>query len=65
MVDRSAEVGPWLIVVDAMDYDRAVELGRTMGSLGVTGRFMRGPMEKGQEGAGIWRASGLIRGRAA
>lgn len=42
MVDLSAKAGPWVIVVDAMSYEKANELGRTMGSMGVTGRFMRG-----------------------
>ncbi len=55
MVDRSADVGPWLIVVDAMDYDRADELGRTMGSLGVTGRFMRGEVADCMADAARWR----------
>ena len=47
MVDRSADVGPWLIVVD--------ELGRTMGSLGVTGRFMRGEVADYMADAARWR----------
>ncbi|MBU5404704.1 hypothetical protein KQI08_02060 [Paraeggerthella hongkongensis] len=55
MVDRSADVGPWLIVVDAMDYDRADELGRTMGSLGVTGKFMRGEVADCMADAARWR----------
>ena len=38
-----------------MDYDRAVELGRTMGSLGVTGRFMRGDVADYMADAARWR----------
>jgi hypothetical protein len=35
-------VGPWLIVVDAMDYDTACTLGKLMGAHGVTGTFLTG-----------------------
>lgn len=42
MLDYTEPCGPWLIVIDKMDYDQAGELGKTMGKRGLTGRFMRG-----------------------
>ena len=42
MLDYTEPCGPWLIVIDKMDYDQAGELGKTMGERGLTGRFMRG-----------------------
>ena len=33
---------PWVIVIDAMTHDQAIEIGKLLGSHGVTGRFMAG-----------------------
>ena len=35
---------PWVIVVDPIDYEKACEAGRALGSVGVTGRFMNGSL---------------------
>lgn len=33
---------PWVIVIEAMDYEKACEIGRLLGANGVTGRFLSG-----------------------
>lgn len=33
---------PWVIVVDAMSYEKAQEVGKALGECGVTGLFMTG-----------------------
>lgn len=40
--DDPAEKRRWVIVVEAMDHDQAVELGRVMGGMGLGGRFVSG-----------------------
>lgn len=40
----SAEKTPWVIVVEDMDDGKAREVGKLLGSHGVTGKFCRGTL---------------------
>lgn len=38
------EKTPWVIVIEDMDDAKALEIGKVLGSRGVTGRFCRGSL---------------------
>ena len=58
-----AEPVPWVIVVDAMNYEQAAEVGRVLGGKGVTGRFMRGSFADALKRYSDWKRQqeGLFR----
>ena len=47
---------PWVIVVDAMSQEQAVEAGRALGGIGVTGRFMSGSFADALKRYSDWKA---------
>ena len=45
----------WVIVVDAMSHDQAVELGKAMGSMGLTGQFLGGSLARNLQRFSKWQ----------
>ena len=46
---------PWVIVVDSMSHDQAMELGKTMGSMGLTGQFLGGDLARNMQRFSKWQ----------
>lgn len=63
MLDRSAAVGPWVIVIDEMSYDQAFDVGRVLGSKGIGGRFVRGTVADNMAHLARLKAEGGRAGR--
>ena len=45
----------WVIVVDSMSHNQAIDLGKAMGSMGLTGQFLAGDMARNMQRFSKWQ----------
>ena len=45
----------WVIVVDSMNHNQAIELGKVMGSMGLTGQFLGGDLARNMQRFSKWQ----------
>ena len=45
----------WVIVIDSMSHNQAVELGKTMGQMGLTGQFLGGSLARNLQRFSKWQ----------
>lgn len=45
----------WVIVVDSMSRDQAIELGKAMGKMGLTGQFLGGNLARNLQRFSKWQ----------